>query len=109
MASFDDTLDRSNKPNGKSSQTFYFKNHYEAKHAIGIQHEKRKEFESRDGIKTVISLCDRRYSMKDNPLHYGRFVINGKPKAVDALMIEIQEWLDSCQNMYNHRTYDLIR
>ena len=47
---FDKTIDRSNTPNGKTSQTFYFKTHYEAKHAIGKQHIKRIEFESRPGI-----------------------------------------------------------
>ena len=105
MSAFYQNLDRSNKPNGKSSQTFYFKNHYEAKHAIGIKHKKRIEFESREGISSVQSLCDYHYSRKENPLHYGRFVINGKPYAVDALMVEIQEWLDSCQKMHINNNF----
>ena len=82
-----------NQPTGKSSQTFYFQHPYEAKHAIGKQHTKRLDFESREGIATVLSLCDYRGSP-------GRFVINGKPHAVDALMVEISEWLRTCQQMH---------
>ena len=37
----------SNKPSGKSSQTFYFTQFYEAKHAIGKEYSKFHEFESR--------------------------------------------------------------
>lgn len=100
MSAFDTSIDRTNKPNGKSTQTFYFKTHYEAKHAIGKQHIKRLEFQSRIGIRSVESLCDKHYSKIERPLHYGRFIISGIPNAVDNLMIEIREWLDSCENMY---------
>jgi hypothetical protein len=105
MSAFDNTLDRTNKPNGNGTQIFYFKKHYEAKHAIGKQHKKRIEFESRNGISSVESLCDYHYSTKENPLHYGRFVIRGKPKAVDALMIEIQEWINTCQQIHFNNNY----
>lgn len=103
MSAFDSTIDRTNKPNGKSSQTFYFKNFYEPKHAIGTKHKKRIEFESREGISSVQSLCDD-YYRDGTPLHYGRFIISGTPNAVDALMIEIQEWLNTCQDIHLRNT-----
>jgi len=99
---FDKTIDRSNTPNGKTSQTFYFKTHYEAKHAIGKQHIKRIEFENRPGIASIDSLCEKFYHTSESPLHYGRFIISGKSSAVDKLMIEIKEWLDTCQKMHYH-------
>ena len=59
MSAFDATIDRSNKPSGKSTQMFYFKTHYEAKHAIGKQHKKRIDFESRPGISNIKSACNK--------------------------------------------------
>jgi len=32
--------------------------------------------------------------------NYGLFKIDGKPSEVDKLMIEIGEWLKTCQKMY---------
>ena len=93
-----------NKPNGKTSQTFYFTKPYEAKHAIGIKHRKRMEFESREGISSVDSLCDY-YSNGQPPNYYGRFIISGKKNAVDNLMIEIKEWLEKCQGNYQNFIY----
>ena len=49
---------KTNKPNGKSEQIFAFKGD-EAKHAIGIQHLRRKQFESYPGI-VQIELVDER-------------------------------------------------
>jgi hypothetical protein len=103
MSAFDSSIDRSNKPSGKSTQIFYFKTHYEAKHAIGKQHKKRIEFESRAGISNIISACNTFYHSRENPLDYGRFIISGTPSAVDTLMVEIREYLDSCQKMHNRR------
>jgi len=100
MSFFDTNLDTSNKPNGKSSQTFYFKTHYEAKHAIGKKHKKRLEFQSRDGISNIQSLCDHFIHSRENPQHYGRFIISGNPSSVDKLMIEIANWLETCQNIH---------
>jgi hypothetical protein len=90
-----------NKPNGKSTQTYYFKHPWEPKHAIGVQHKKRFEFASRNGIAGVESLCEYRGNE-----YCGRFVISGKPRAVDALKLEISEWLKECQRM--HYDYKLF-
>ena len=57
------------------------------------------EFESREGISSVDSLCDH-YSSGHPPNYYGIFIISGKASAVDNLMIEIKEWLEKCQGMY---------
>jgi hypothetical protein len=100
MSAFDSTIDRSNKPSGKSTQMFYFKTHYEAKHAIGVKHKKRMEFEGRPGISNIISACNKFYHSKESPLDYGRFIISGKSHAVDALMIEISEYLNHCQSIH---------
>lgn len=100
MSAFDTTVDRSNEPTNKSSQTFYFKTHYQAKHAIGKKHQKRLEFQSRPGISTVKSLCDSFYHTSESPSDYGRFIIDGKPSAVDDLMIEIKQYLEKCQQMH---------
>ena len=90
-----------NVPNHKSSQTYYFTNPYEAKHAIGSRHSKRKEFESREGISSVESLCDY-ITCGLPPNYYGRFIIRGQSSAVDNLIIEIKEWLERCQDIYIH-------
>lgn len=100
MSAFDSIINRSNKPSGKSTQMFYFKTHYEAKHAIGKQHVKRIEFESRSGISKIISACNTVYHSRENPLDYGRFIISGKAYAVDKLMIEIREYLEECQRIH---------
>ena len=100
MSAFEPSIDRSNKPSGKSTQMFYFKTHYEAKHAIGKQHKKRMEFESRPGISNIISACNKFYHSIEKPLDYGRFIISGTPSAVDELMVEIQEYLDNCQQIH---------
>ena len=81
-----------NAPNGKSCQQFVFQKPWEAKHAIGKQHTKRIEFERREGIATVD--FSQRYGL------FGCFTIQGKPNAVDKLMKEIGEHLDSCQVMH---------
>jgi hypothetical protein len=100
MSAFDSTIDRSNAPSGKSTQMFYFKTHYEAKHAIGKQHKRRMEFESRPGISDIISACNTFYHTNEKPLDYGRFIISGNPTSVDNLMIEIKEYLNECQNIH---------
>ena len=100
MSAFDSSIDRSNKPNGKSTQTYYFKNHYEAKHAIGTKHQKRLEFESIEGISNIISACNKFYYKSERPLDYGRFIISGKPSAVDYVMLEISNWLNKCQQIH---------
>lgn len=100
MSAFNHSLDVSNTPSGKSSQTFYFAKHYEAKHAIGKQHSKRMEFQSREGIACIQSCCDFHISSRENPAHYGRFIISGRPDSVDKVMVEIKEWLDRCQTMH---------
>lgn len=100
MSAFAQEIDRSNQPSGKSTQTYYFTSHYEAKHAIGKQHNKRIDFASRPGISSVESLCDKFYHTRESPKHFGRFVISGKPASVDALMKEIKEWLRTCQSMH---------
>ena len=105
MSAFDATIDRSNKPSGKSTQMFYFKTHYEAKHAIGKQHKKRIDFESRPGISNIKSACNKFYHSRENPLDYGRFIISGNPSAVDKLMIEIQEYLDQCQQIHYNNNF----
>ena len=102
MSAFDDTIDRSNTPNGNSTQIFYFKKHYEAKHAIGKQHKKRREFESRTGIHEIISACNKFYHCKEKPFDFGRFIISGKADSVDKLMVEIREYLNKCQSMLTH-------
>ena len=84
---------------------FYFKTHYEAKHAIGKQHKKRIDFESRPGISNIKSACNKFYHSRENPLDYGRFIISGNPSAVDKLMIEIQEYLDQCQQIYYNNNF----
>ena len=104
MAEFDANIDRSNTPSGKTTQIFYFKTHYEAKHAIGKQHIKRIEFANRQGISNIISACNKFYHTRDNPLDYGRFIISGKSAAVDALMIEIQDYLNACQKIHINNT-----
>lgn len=101
----DNNINRSNKPNHKSTQMFYFTKHYEAKHAIGVKHKKRLEFESRPGISNIISACNTFYHTSEKPLDYGRFIISGKPHAVDKLMIEIREYLDRCQNIHNDNLF----
>jgi hypothetical protein len=83
-----------NLPNHKSSQKFVFHHPYEAKHAIGVQHTKRLEFESREGIATV-KFVEGMYRSQ-----FGLFVIDGKPSAVDRLMVEIARWLAACQTMH---------
>ena len=100
MSAFDSSIDRSNNPSGKSTQTYYFKNHYDAKHAIGSKHKKRLDFESRDGISDIISACNKCYNNSESPLDYGRFIISGKPPAVDSVMVEINNWLSKCQEIY---------
>jgi hypothetical protein len=85
-----------NKPNGKSSQTFYFMNPWEAKHALGIKHKKRLDFKSREGIATI----EFSGGFGNNAVHgnkYGKFSIRGKIDAVDKMMIEIHEYLEKCQ------------
>ena len=86
-----------NKPNGRSSQSFYFTKPYEPKHAIGIKYKKFNEFSSRDGINKIDSFC-KYYDKETN--NYGKFVISGRPNAVDKLMIEIQTWLATCQTLH---------
>ena len=105
MSAFDPSIDRSNKSSGKSTQMFYFKTHYEAKHAIGKQHTKRMDFESRPGISNIISACNKFYHSREKPLDYGRFIISGTPSAVDKLMVEIQEYLDKCQQIHYRNNF----
>ena len=63
------------------------------------------EFESREGISCVESLCDYKTSGYP-PNYYGRFRICGKRDAVDKLMIEIKKWLERCQEIHiNKRFY----
>lgn len=94
-----------NIPTHKSTQIFRFTKHYEAKHAIGKKHVKRLEFENRPGISNIISACDTFYHTSENPIDYGRFIISGKIHAIDKLMIEIREYLNKCQNIYNDNYY----
>ena len=94
-----------NVPNHKSSQTYYFTNPYEAKHAIGSRHCKRNEFESREGISCVESLYDY-ITTGLPPNYYGRFIIRGQSSAVDNLIIEIKEWLKISQDIYIYNKYN---
>lgn len=89
-----------NKPNGKSSQIYHFKKPWEIKHAVGIQHKKRIEFQSRDGIANVM-LTGVKNQGANAVGDYGRFVINGNPRAVDALILDINKWLLECARMYH--------
>jgi hypothetical protein len=108
MSAFDQSINRINKPSGDFTQIFYFKTHYEVKHAIGKRHTKRKEFESRSGISTIITACNIVYHLIENPLDYGRFIISGTPSAVDKLMVEIREYLDNVTiNNNYHQIYNV--
>ena len=100
MSAFELSINRSYKNSCKSTQIFYFKPHYEAKHVIGKQHKKRIEFESRPGISNIISACNTFHHSSENPLDYGRIIIYGTPSAVDKLMVDIQKYLDECQQIH---------
>lgn len=93
-----------NKPNGKSSQTYYFENPWEAKHALGSKHKKRKEFESREGIMTI-EFSSGFGNAAINGNKYGKFAIRGKIEAVDKMMIEIKEYLNRCQLIHYEMDY----
>ncbi len=55
--------------------------------------KKKEEFQSRNGISKI--------EFKQNSgTNNGVFIINGNPRAVDNLMLEITEWLKSCQTMH---------
>jgi len=62
-------------------------------------------FENRDGISNIQILCKNFYNAKEKPNYYGRLVISGKSKAVDELMIEIKNWLSTCQTMHYDKIY----
>lgn len=83
-----------NKPNGKSSQSFYCKHPWEAKHIAGVQHKKQHEFEAHPGISSITDSPWRSAS------HFGKFTISGKPKAVDEVMVKMADWLKECQSMH---------
>ena len=90
-----------NVTNNTSSQIFYFTNPYEAKYAIGVNESKKKEFESKEGISYIESLYNNKTSGLP-PDYYGRFRICGESNAVDKVMLEIKDWLHTCQeNQYN--------
>ena len=89
-----------NKPNGKSCQKYYFTKPWEAKHAIGVQHKKRQEFEARDGIRNVHLVERYQSNLTKNPEDCTRFTIEGTPSAVNLLMADISKWLIECQKMH---------
>ena len=93
-----------NKPNGKSSQTYYCVKPWEAKHIAGVGHKKCNEFSSREGISSINSVMGYKYG-GPNGIEHGKFVINGKPSAVDKVMIEMSEWLKTCQTVRYSKFY----
>ena len=81
-----------NMPNGKSAQKFYFKKPWEPKHAIGKNHQKRLEFEAKQGINHIY------WSAVQGD--FGCFLIDGKPEAVDQVMKDIANWMIKCKDIY---------
>ena len=71
-----------NVPSGKSSQTFDCMP-WEAKHIAGIKFKKCDEFRSIPGIASI-----------DCPRGSSKFVISGKPSAVDEVMRKMQTLLN---------------
>ena len=84
--------DTINKPNGQSSQTFYFTswNHMTQSMRLVKKHKKRERSLSLGKVIARVPLCDPYIHEVSIASDYGRFVISGKPKAVDALMLEIR-------------------
>ena len=87
--------DERNKPSGKSSQTFYCKHPWEAKHIAGVGHKKQHEFAAHPGISRIE---DFRGSYNHD--YHGKFVISGRPSAVNEVMIKMSDWLKECQTMH---------
>ena len=84
-----------NNPNGKSSQLYYFKHRWEPKHFFGKCGRKYIELKKRAGISNIRDY-QRPYESDYNHI----IIIDGKPKSVDNLKLEISNILRECQNMY---------
>lgn len=84
-----------NRPNGKSCQKYHFLNRHQAKHAVGVNHKKIAEWTARDGIGNIVNQT-MRVMRGEEKIDHGYFIIEGKAKAVDQLMLDIRMWLINC-------------
>ena len=85
-----------NIPTGKSCQKYHFSNRYQAKHAVGVNHKKIAQWLERDGIANIVNQT-MRVRRGEEKIDHGYFIIEGKPNAVDQLMLDIGIWLAKCE------------
>jgi hypothetical protein len=91
-----------NKPNGKSTQSYHCLHPWEAKHAIGVQHKKLREFGATAGI-AAIGVSRPSWRKSNGPYENDpvKIIISGRPASVDETMRKISDWLRDCSVMHD--------